>query len=83
MKALFIGGTGIISSAITKMLSETDWELYVLNRGNRNAILPENVGALKLTLMMKKCGVRVKGYGIQYQDFIGFVPYSLDVTMSL
>lgn len=37
MKALFIGGTGIISSAITKQLLEEGHELYLLNRGNRNS----------------------------------------------
>jgi len=36
MKALFIGGTGTISSAISRRLLELGWELYLLNRGNRN-----------------------------------------------
>ncbi|MCM3785162.1 SDR family oxidoreductase [Neobacillus mesonae] len=36
MKALFIGGTGTISSAITRQLLENGCELYLLNRGNRN-----------------------------------------------
>lgn len=36
MKALFIGGTGTISSAITRQLLEQGCELYLLNRGNRN-----------------------------------------------
>ena len=39
MKALFIGGTGTISSAITKQLLEKGCELYLLNRGNRNEAL--------------------------------------------
>ena len=43
-KALFIGGTGTISTAIVKRLvNELDWEVYVLNRGNRNSILPDGV----------------------------------------
>ena len=37
MKALFIGGTGTISMAISKLLLEKGWELYLINRGNRNA----------------------------------------------
>ncbi|MDR2793079.1 MAG: SDR family oxidoreductase [Treponema sp.] len=41
MKALFIGGTGTISTAISKKLLEQGWELYLLNRGNRNALLSE------------------------------------------
>lgn len=43
MRALFIGGTGTISSAITKQLPDKGWELYLLNRGTRNESLPENV----------------------------------------
>jgi nucleoside-diphosphate-sugar epimerase len=47
MKALFIGGTGTISSAITKQLLESECELYLLNRGTRNESLP--AGAKLLT----------------------------------
>ena len=44
MKALFIGGTGTISMAITKQLAKMpEWELYLLNRGNRSAAIPEGV----------------------------------------
>ena len=43
-KALFIGGTGTISTAIVKRLvNELDWDVYVLNRGNRNDVLPDSV----------------------------------------
>jgi nucleoside-diphosphate-sugar epimerase len=35
MKALFIGGTGTISSAITRAAVKSGWELFHLNRGNR------------------------------------------------
>ncbi|MFW5807760.1 MAG: NAD-dependent epimerase/dehydratase family protein [Spirochaetota bacterium] len=34
-KVLFIGGTGIISTAITRRLAEEECELFLLNRGNR------------------------------------------------
>jgi len=36
LKALFIGGTGTISAAISRQVLELGWELYLLNRGNRN-----------------------------------------------
>lgn len=43
-KALFIGGTGTISTAIVKRLvNDLDWEVWVLNRGNRNQVLPAEV----------------------------------------
>lgn len=47
MKVLFIGGTGTISSAITKQLAETGCELYLLNRGTRNSGLPAGVNILQ------------------------------------
>lgn len=40
-KALFIGGTGTISNAITALAAQKDWELYLLNRGNRE--VPQGV----------------------------------------
>ena len=43
MKILFIGGTGTISSAITRQLAVSGHELWLLNRGNRKAEVPENV----------------------------------------
>ncbi len=44
LKALFIGGTGTISSAIVRRLAQDPlWEVYVLNRGNRKDSLPEGV----------------------------------------
>lgn len=50
MKALFIGGTGTISMAITRSLATNlDWELYLLNRGTRSAELPSNVKVINVT----------------------------------
>ena len=36
MKILFIGGTGTISMAITRLLAGQGHDLTLLNRGNRN-----------------------------------------------
>jgi len=35
MKILFIGGTGTISSAITRRAAQLGWDIYLLNRGSR------------------------------------------------
>ena len=44
MKALFIGGTGTISTAIVKRLAdELGWEVWLLNRGNRSDVVPKGV----------------------------------------
>ncbi|MDR0885115.1 MAG: SDR family oxidoreductase [Clostridiales Family XIII bacterium] len=37
MRALFIGGTGNISKAITELAVKSGWEVYLLNRGSKNA----------------------------------------------
>jgi nucleoside-diphosphate-sugar epimerase len=47
MKALFIGGTGTISTAISKLAIENNWELYLLNRGNKMDRVP--IGAKVIT----------------------------------
>ena len=48
MKALFIGGTGTISAAIVRKLSDDPrWEVWTLNRGNRTHALPDTVHVLK------------------------------------
>lgn len=36
MKALFIGGTGTISTSITELLVEEGWDVTLLNRGNKS-----------------------------------------------
>jgi nucleoside-diphosphate-sugar epimerase len=43
MKALFVGGSGTISAAITRKLADRGWELWLLNRGNRRNALPAGV----------------------------------------
>ena len=40
MKVLFIGGTGNISTAVSKLAVEQDIDLYLLNRGKRASALP-------------------------------------------
>ena len=48
MKALIIGGTGTISSAVTRLVAQSkDWELYLFNRGNNLDEVPENVKIIK------------------------------------
>lgn len=43
-KALFIGGTGVISTAVVERLAqELNWEVWLLNRGNRKDAMPPGV----------------------------------------
>ncbi|MBH1942254.1 SDR family oxidoreductase [Mobilitalea sibirica] len=47
MKALFIGGTGTISTAITALAPQCDIELYLINRGNKMDLVPEGVKVIQ------------------------------------
>ena len=47
MKALFIGGTGQISAAIVRRLvNELGWEVWLLNRGQRQSNIPDEVNRI-------------------------------------
>lgn len=81
MKALFIGGTGTISMAITRSLAkDSNWELYLLNRGNRQAELPENVKVIQADIN-DEAAVAEKLRDMEFDcvcDFIGFVPAQVE-----
>lgn len=46
MKVLFIGGTGRISTAVSHEAVRRGMDLYVMNRGNHNEVLPESVNII-------------------------------------
>ena len=72
-KALFIGGTGTISSAIVEELSKReDWEVWVLNRGNH--ALPSGVHQIVCDISDEE-SAREKLAGLSFDvvsEFIGF-----------
>ncbi|MCL1881533.1 MAG: NAD-dependent epimerase/dehydratase family protein [Oscillospiraceae bacterium] len=82
MKALIIGGTGIISTGIMKQLSKMpEWELYILNRGNRPDVkIPDNVNIITCEMSdEKKVSELIKDYTFDVvADFISFVPAQLE-----
>jgi nucleoside-diphosphate-sugar epimerase len=80
MKILFIGGTGTISMAITRLLAERGDELYLLNRGNRNAGLPDNIRFISCDINDEKAAAE-KLADMEFDcvgEFIGFVPAQLE-----
>ena len=80
-KALFIGGTGTISSAIVRELSQLpDWEVWLLNRGNRNSEVPSNVHQIVCDISNED-DARKKLSGMEFDvvnEFIGFVPEQIE-----
>lgn len=80
MKALLIGGTGTISAAVTRRLVAQNWEVFVLNRGTRNDILPKGVQTI-CTDMRDEKETAQKLRGLQFDavcEFIGFVPSQVE-----
>jgi len=71
-----IGGTGTISSAITRQLAESEHELWLLNRGNRQAELPEGVNQIVADIENEQLVAEKLG-DMQFDvvcEFIGFLP---------
>lgn len=81
MNVLFIGGTGIISTAITKRLAATDGvNLFLVNRGNRSSVIPENVTVINADINDEDF-VREQLKDLSFDavcDFIAFVPDHLE-----
>ena len=79
--ALFIGGTGTISTAITRRISEDpQWQLYLINRGSRPDAVPQNVITIK-TDINDEADVASKLEGMYFDcvcDFIGFEPAQVE-----
>ncbi|MDR2404136.1 MAG: SDR family oxidoreductase [Spirochaetaceae bacterium] len=74
MKALFIGGTGTISTAISRQLLEEGHELYLLNRGSRNKVLPSGVREIRCDITGEsEAAEKIKGLDFDVvADFIAF-----------
>ena len=85
MKILMIGGTGTISSAITRQLAQNGHDLWLLNRGNRKDEVPVNVRQI-FTDINDEASV-LDHIGSESFDavceFIGFVPEQVERDIRL
>lgn len=85
MKVLFIGGTGLISTAVSKLAIESGMELYLLNRGRRGLFVPD--GAKSITADIRdEDSVRkaLEGYGFDVVvDWIAFMPEQVEADIRL
>jgi nucleoside-diphosphate-sugar epimerase len=85
MRALFIGGTGTISSAVSALAVQSGVELYLLNRGTRQTLVPK--GAKVLTAdISNEDGVRDLISGLKFDvvvDFIAFEPEQVERDLRL
>jgi Nucleoside-diphosphate-sugar epimerases len=76
MKVLFIGGTGVISSAVSKLAVEKGIDLYLLNRGTRNEFVPKGVKVIKGDIRdMNSTAAALEGYKFDVVvDWIAYTP---------
>jgi len=84
MRVLFIGGSGFISTAVSRQAIAKGFELYLLNRGLRPAHLP---GSHSLTADIHKPGdVRAALQDLEFDvvvDWIAYVPDDIERDLAL
>ncbi|MCQ2334784.1 MAG: NAD-dependent epimerase/dehydratase family protein [Paludibacteraceae bacterium] len=81
MRVLFIGGTGTISSAITRLMAAMPrFELYLLNRGTHADEVPDGVHTIQADIADEAAVARLLD-GMSFDcvcDFIAFVPEQVE-----
>ena len=85
MKILMIGGTGTISSAITRQLAVSGHELWLLNRGTRKDEVPANVKQVIVDINNEEEVLSLIG-DEQFDavcEFIGFLPSQVERDVRL
>ena len=85
MKILLIGGTGTISSAITRQLSESGHDLWLLNRGTRKKEVPASVHQVVCDISDETEVLRLIGdeRWDAVCEFVGFVPEQVERDIRL
>ena len=85
MKILIIGGTGTISSAITRQLAAAGHDLWLLNRGNRKDEVPAEVKQIICDIDDEKAvlGSMPAEPFDAVCEFIGFVPQQMERDIRL
>lgn len=85
MKVLFIGGTGIISSACSQLAVERGIELYLLNRGESRRPMPKSAHILNADIRDKDSVQRALGT-LKFDavvDWIAFTPEHIETDIEL
>ena len=85
MKVLFIGGTGVISSACSQLAVERGIELYLLNRGQTTRPAPETAHILQADIRDKasvKAALETRMFDVVV-NWIGFTPEHIETDLKL
>lgn len=81
MKVLFIGGTGVISSACTNLCVEMGIELHLLNRGKTDRSIPKGVNIIIADVRDPE-GVRTKLQNETYDVVVDWIAFNSDHVRS-
>lgn len=85
MNVLFIGGTGVISTACTRLAVERGINLFVLNRGHTAVALPPAVTQITADIRDRAAAARALA-GYQFDvvvDWIAFTPDHIETDLAL
>lgn len=85
MKILIIGGTGTISSAVSRLLAESGHDLWLLNRGWRSEDMPSGIHHIVADIN-DEADVARRLEGERFDavcEFIGFVPAHVERDIRL
>ena len=83
MKVLFIGGTGIISTAVTQLAVDRGIDLYLLNRGQSKKLVPNDVKVIKGDIRDRKAASKL----LKLHDFdvvvnwVAYVPTHVEADI--
>ena len=77
MKVLFVGGSGVISTAVSEMAIDRGIDLYVLNRGKRNDKLPEGITFLQGDIY-KPDEVKKAIKGQYFDSIVQWISFTVD-----
>jgi nucleoside-diphosphate-sugar epimerase len=85
VKVLFIGGTGVISSACSQLAVERGIELYVFNRGQTSRPIPEGAHVLHGDIRDTQFAKNVLGDTLfdVVVDWIAYTPEHVETDLSL
>jgi nucleoside-diphosphate-sugar epimerase len=85
MRVLFIGGTGIISSACTRLAADRGVELFVLNRGQSWRPIPDDVTRLVGDIREPASARKAIG-ALEFDvvvDWVAFTPEHVEIDLEL
>lgn len=85
MKVLFIGGTGLISEAVSKLAIARGIELYLFNRGKRDGFVPDGAKVITGDIRdAQSAAAALEGHIFDVVvDWIAFTPEHVSVDIEL